>query len=174
MSEARVEERAAEPDEIEGLGLQTDTPVTVVTRVIMADGERVALREAYALLHTSRDGGSEFSPELRLVLADREIPQETLAGSAPLPVFELARTGRVRGLLIRLDPEDSSILRLTPLLPPGSAAAATPDRPATGASGRILRNLRRSTQRVSGDLECPPAADLQCTVHFSAPLFTEY
>jgi hypothetical protein len=139
-----------------------------------ADGERVALREAYALLHTSRDGGSEFSPELRLVLADREIPQETLAGSAPLPVFELARTGRVRGLLIRLDPEDSSILRLTPLLPPGSAAAATPDRPATGASGRILRNLRRSTQRVSGDLECPPAADLQCTVHFSAPLFTEY
>jgi GntR family transcriptional regulator len=42
MSEARVEERAAEPGEIEGLGLQSDTPVTVVTRVIMADGERVA------------------------------------------------------------------------------------------------------------------------------------
>lgn len=42
MSEARVEERAAGPDEIEGLGLQSDTPVTVVTRVIMADGERVA------------------------------------------------------------------------------------------------------------------------------------
>ena len=42
MSEARVEERAAEPAEIEGLGLQSDTPVTVVTRVIMADGERVA------------------------------------------------------------------------------------------------------------------------------------
>jgi GntR family transcriptional regulator len=42
MSEARVEERAAEPAEIEGLGLQSDTPITVVTRVIMADGERVA------------------------------------------------------------------------------------------------------------------------------------
>ena len=42
MSEARVEERAAEPAEIEGLGLQSDTMVTVVTRVIMADGERVA------------------------------------------------------------------------------------------------------------------------------------
>ena len=28
--------------EIEGLGLKHDTPVTVVTRVIMADGERVA------------------------------------------------------------------------------------------------------------------------------------
>ena len=42
MSEARVEERAADPSEIEGLGLQSDTPITVVTRVIMADGERVA------------------------------------------------------------------------------------------------------------------------------------
>ena len=42
MSEARVEERAAEPSEIEGLGVQSDTPITVVTRVIMADGERVA------------------------------------------------------------------------------------------------------------------------------------
>ena len=30
MSEARVEERAAEPSEIEGLGLQSDTPITVV------------------------------------------------------------------------------------------------------------------------------------------------
>jgi GntR family transcriptional regulator len=42
MSEARVEERTAGPNEIEGLGLQSETPVTVVTRVIIADGERVA------------------------------------------------------------------------------------------------------------------------------------
>jgi len=139
-----------------------------------ADGERVALREAYALLHSGHDRGSDFSPELRLVLADREIPQASLAGSAPLPVLELARTGKVRGLLIRLDPDDSGALRLTPLLPPGSAAAAASDRPVTRASGRVLRNLRLSAQRVGGDLECPPAADLQCTVHFSAPLFTEY
>jgi hypothetical protein len=138
------------------------------------DGERVALREAYALQHAGHDGGSEFSPELRLVLADREIPQASLAGPAPLPLLELARTGQVRGLLIRLDPGDSDTLLLTPLLPPGPAAAAASDRPVTRASGRVLRNLRLSTQRVSGDLECPPAADLQCSVHFSAPLFTEY
>ena len=138
------------------------------------DGERVALREAYALLYSGHDRRSDFSPELRLVLADREIPQASLAGTAPLPVLELARTGKVRGLLIRLDPDDSGALRLTPLLPPGSAAAAASDRPVTRASGRVLRNLRLSAQRVGGDLECPPAADLQCTVHFSAPLFTEY
>ena len=139
-----------------------------------ADGERIALREAYALLHASREGGAEFPPELRLVLADREIPQASLAGPAPLPVLELARTGKVRGLLIRLDPDDYGSLRLTPLLAPGSVAAGAVDRRGTGASDRILRNLRLSPQRVGGDLECPPAADLQCTVHFSAPLFTEY
>jgi GntR family transcriptional regulator len=42
MSEARIEERAAHPVEIEGLGLKSDTLVTVVMRVIIADGERVA------------------------------------------------------------------------------------------------------------------------------------
>ena len=140
---------------------------------MVADGERIALREAYAQLHASQDPGAEFASELRLVLADREIPQASLAGPSPLPVLELARTGKVRGLLIRLDPGDSGALRLTPLLAPGSVAAGPPDRRGTGASDRILRNLRLSPQRVGGDLQCPPAADLQCTVHFSAPLFTE-
>jgi hypothetical protein len=139
-----------------------------------AGGERFALSEAYALLRGDRDHGSESAPELRLVLADREVPQESLAGPAPLPVLELARTGMVRGLLIQLDPDDPGALRLTPLLPAGPAATAAPDRRGNGASRPILRNLRLSPQRVGGDLECPPAPELQCTVHFSAPLFTEY
>lgn len=139
-----------------------------------AGSERVALREAYALLHAGHDRGSEFSPELRLVLADREIPQASLAGTNPLPVLELARTGKVRGLLIRLDPDDADTLRVTLLVPPGYAVAAASDHPVTRASGHVLRNLRLSAQRVGGDLECPSAAELQCTVHFSAPLFTEY
>lgn len=42
MSEARVEERAALPAELAHLGGAAGLPVIVVTRVIMADGERVA------------------------------------------------------------------------------------------------------------------------------------
>ncbi len=42
MSEARVEERTATSVELEGLGISDSAQVTVVTRVIMADGERVA------------------------------------------------------------------------------------------------------------------------------------
>jgi len=42
MSEAHVEERAALPAEFARLGGAAGLPVTVVTRVIMADGERIA------------------------------------------------------------------------------------------------------------------------------------
>ncbi len=42
MSEARVEQRPAHVRELEGLGVSEATQITAVTRVIMADGERVA------------------------------------------------------------------------------------------------------------------------------------
>ena len=42
MSEARVEQRPAHVRELEGLGVSEATQVTAVTRVIVADGERVA------------------------------------------------------------------------------------------------------------------------------------
>jgi GntR family transcriptional regulator len=42
MSEAKVEQRQPSDKELEGLGVDDAAQVTVVTRVIMADGERVA------------------------------------------------------------------------------------------------------------------------------------
>lgn len=42
MSEARVEERPATARELDGLNLGAETPVTVVTRVIVANDQRVA------------------------------------------------------------------------------------------------------------------------------------
>jgi GntR family transcriptional regulator len=42
MGEATIEERAATPRELAGLGLTTGATVTVVTRVILANGQRVA------------------------------------------------------------------------------------------------------------------------------------
>lgn len=67
-------------------------------------GERIELREAFAQLHRDPGGRLSFAPELRIVLADREVPQASLAGLEALPVLGLARAGEVRGLLIRLDP----------------------------------------------------------------------
>jgi GntR family transcriptional regulator len=42
MEKATVEERLTTPRELTGLELSTETPVTSVTRVIMADGQRIA------------------------------------------------------------------------------------------------------------------------------------
>jgi GntR family transcriptional regulator len=101
MSEARVEERAAVPDEIEGLGLQSDTPVTVVTRVIMADGERVAyltdvVPQAYL---RKSDLGLDFHGSVLDLLVARGWP--ALAHSRTELVAEAADAGLAQALHIQ-------------------------------------------------------------------------
>ena len=143
------------------------------TGYVQLDESRIELREAFAHLH--RGGGDDppRAAELRIVLADREIPQESLAGPDAGRVLELANAGTVRGILIRLDPDHSKDLTITVLATPSDSSDALITRryPTTGRD--ILRNLRVSPQRVSGDLACPAGADLGCVAHFSAPLFTD-
>ena len=144
-----------------------------VTGYVQIDGERIELREAFAHLHRNPAGELPFTPELRVVLADREIPQESLAGLEALPVLELARTGRVRGLLIRLDPDDPGTLLITLLAPPRTSGDPLVTRRHTGTRAEVIRQLQLSPQRVAGDIVCPPTPDLQCSAHFSAPVFNE-
>lgn len=130
---------------------------------------RIELREAYAHLHRARD---DRASQLRLVLADREIPQESLAGPDVQAVLALARTGELRGLLLELDPHDPDTLTLTVLQPQAADGAFTTLR-GREAAGPMLRNLRVAPQRVGGDLVCPSSPNLDCAAHFSAPLFTD-
>jgi hypothetical protein len=140
---------------------------------VEVDGERIELRQALAHLHRNREGRLPFTPELRIVLADREVPQESLAGLEALPILELARAGKVRGLLIRLDPGEPGTLSVTRLVPPraGERTLVTRQYEATGTD--VIRQLSLSSQRVGGDIVCPAVADLQCSAHFSAPVFHE-
>jgi hypothetical protein len=143
------------------------------TGYVQLDGSRIELREAFAHLHRGTSDDPPGAAELRIVLADREIPQESLAGTDPGRVIELANAGTVRGILIRLDPDNPKDLTLTVLAtrPDGPDTHFTRRYPTTGRD--ILRNLRVSPQSVSGDLDCPAGTDLDCMVHFSAPLFTD-
>ena len=137
------------------------------------DGRRVELTEAFAHLHGNREGRLPFTPELRIVLADRPVPQASLAGQESPGVLDLARAGKVLGLLIRLDPGDPGTVLLTVLEPPpgGSGTLATWRYGPTTRG--LLRNLRLSAQRVGGDLNCPSGEPLECSIHFSAPVFNE-
>jgi len=139
---------------------------------IELDGERVELREAYAHLHPNREGRLPYTPELRIVLTDREIPQESLRGLDELPVLGLAAAGRVRGLLLRLDPDEPGTLSITPLAPASGGHESPGTRRYTGTGENVVRRLRLAPTRVGGEITCPPGGP-RCELRFSAPVFNE-
>ncbi|HSQ70190.1 MAG TPA: hypothetical protein VLM41_08895 [Steroidobacteraceae bacterium] len=137
------------------------------------NGRRIELTEAFAHLHSNREGRLPFMPELRIVLADRPVPQQSLAGLESPDVLELAREGQVLGLLIRLDPGKPGTVLLTVLEPPHGGSGMLASRRYGPTTPGLLENLRLSPQRVGGDLSCPPGEPLECSVHFSAPVFKD-
>jgi hypothetical protein len=136
------------------------------------DGERVELPEAYAHLHPNREGRLPYTPELRIALADREIPQESLRGLDELPVLGLAAAGRVRGLLLRLDPDEPGTLSITLLAPASGGHESPGTRHYTGTAEAVVRRLRLAPTRVGGEITCPPGGP-RCELRFSAPVFNE-
>ena len=140
---------------------------------VAIDGERIELHQAYAHLHPNAEGRLPFTPELRIVLADREVPQESLRGLDALPVLDLARAGRVRGLLLRLAPGDPGTVVLVVLDAQRPTGLRARSHRYSAADGRIITNLALSRQRVGGDIHCPVAQGIECAAHFSAPLFSE-
>lgn len=144
-----------------------------VSGFVQSGGQRIELKEAYAQLHRHPTADPRHRPELRILLADRDVPQATIAGDDPLPAIELARNGRLRGLLLRMDPDDPDSPALTLLLPAGRGAGGLVELRDADPETRLLRDLRLGPQRVSGDVECRPASELQCVARFSAPLFND-
>ena len=143
------------------------------TGYLEIDGERIELREAFAHLHRNPEGRLPFTPELRVVLADREVPQASLEGLETLPVLDLARAGDVRGLLVRLDPDVPGVALVTLLLPAPRGDAALATRRYAGPGDPVVRGLKLSATRVGGQVECPADDGLKCSVRFSAPVFNE-
>lgn len=140
---------------------------------VAIDGERIELREAFAHLHRNPDGILPFTPELRIVLADREIPQASLAGLESLPVLELARAGEVRGLLIRLDPDEPATVLVTRLVPTRSGDESLVTLRYQSTDPGVVRQLKLAPTRVGGTVECPPSWEMRCSIRFSAPVFNE-
>jgi len=143
------------------------------TGYVELNGERIELRGVYAHLHRNADGRLPFTPELRIVLADREIPQASLAGLESLPVLELARTGRVRGLLIRFDPDEPGTVMVTLLFPTRAGHESLVTFHYSNPDAGIVRQLKLSPTRVGGTVECPATGELKCSVQLSAPVFNE-
>ena len=119
---------------------------------------------------------------MRLLLVDREVPHEALAGISLLPVEQMAREGRVQGLLLRLDPSDHKRLFVTLLYPPmelgqtlltqkvGSTGRKPPIELKIGSFNRVGGVVEHHEDNQSETRGIPR---LNYSLRFSAPLFHE-
>src|SRR5262245_12832130 len=141
----------------------------------------ITLRYAYAHLHDNAEGLLEPSERLRVLVTDREISPNELAGIAFLPVMELAKQGRTQGLMFEMAPDDPNSVVMTLLIPPSKPGQFL-IRESINVSGQELFNDWSLTgQRVVGAIERSGAREpnlsdypaVSYSVRFSAPVFNE-
>lgn len=142
--------------------------------------ESIPLTHAYAQHHDNAEGLLDRPKEMRIVLADREIPQDSLSGIAFLPVTRMAREGKVRGLLFQFDPADKTRALVTLLRKPSQPNMTLTTISLTETNGvfgkiavsklRVAGEAQRKDPMKEGSDEIPA---ISYDVRFSAPLFHE-
>jgi hypothetical protein len=138
---------------------------------LVAEGHSAQITQAFACLHGNPPKERGLARELRIVIADREIPQQALAGPDEHAVLGLARSRPLLGLLLTLDPDHPASLRATLLAPVTEPRPEPPPQPRPGMEGKFLHTLSLAPTRVGGDIVCPASGPMECVVHFSAPVF---
>lgn len=143
--------------------------------------ETIELKEAYAHFHDNAEGLLERPKEMRIVICDRQVPQESLRGIAFLPVTTLAREGKVKGLLLQFDPGDQSKMMVTILRTPSRQGASLMTLSLIDTEQKLLKNLVVSQTRIGGEAEYSEKGSsggndlpkIAYSVKFSAPVFNE-
>lgn len=142
---------------------------------LAVDGRTILLTHAYAHQHDNEEGLLD-ARELRILLADREVPQSLLAGIATADLYELARKGAVQGVLLTADPATpaSGTRGLLLMREPDPAKSLTSFSMSGGDGG--FGKLQIANNRVQGEAHhesrsTRPAMAYAAT--FSAPLFHE-
>jgi hypothetical protein len=115
--------------------------------------ETIQLSKAYAHLHDNAEGLLERPKELRILLVDRAVPPGALTGIAWLPALEMAREGKLRGLLLQLDPDDRRNLEITLLYPPAASGHALMTQTLSDTAKDIVQKLEIGAQSVTGEIE---------------------
>jgi len=145
------------------------------------NNDTIALTHSYAHLHDNAEGLLDRPKELRIVLSDREIPYESLRGIVFLPVEDMARENRVRGLLFTLDPQDQNKVIVTLLTQPARQGQSLMTLTLSASGQELFKKLILSNVRVTGEMEHADTREggdqdlpkLVYSVKFSAPLFKE-
>lgn len=149
--------------------------------MLAINDEKIAISHSYAHFHDNAEGLLDRPKELRIALSDREIPVESLRGIAFLPVEEMARDNRVRGLLMKLDPGDQNKVAVTLLTQPSKPGLPLVTLTLSVTGQRLFKKLFLSDVRVTGEVEHTDTQEgerqelpkITYAVKFSAPLFKE-
>jgi hypothetical protein len=148
---------------------------------LQADGDVVTLSHAYAQLHDNAEGWLDFNKEMRILVSDREVDQDTLAGLNPFfTLSAMVRQGSVRGVLIRFDPAKPKSILVTVLYPPKDQRNSLANRTISDSERSPLENLHISELRVSASVNRSSEGNAELgwlaesySFRFSAPLFRE-
>lgn len=148
---------------------------------LQVGGKTVPLNYSIAYQLDNAEGLLDRPRELRIVLADREVLPDALAGVAFPPVMQLAREGKVRGLLLRFDPADRKQATVTLLAAPSDPRMSLMTQTISDGSREVFKQFSSANNRVIGEIERRDSrrdgsADmptLDYAIQFNSPLFNE-
>ena len=152
-----------------------------VSGTLTVGGDPVKLGYSYAHLHDNAEGWLDRPKEMRILLADREVPETSLAGlNAFMTLSQMVRQNKIRGVLLRFDPAKPNAIIATVLYPSKNLQQALANETLNNSSKSPIEKLQVSTVRVSGafahhtdgnaDFDWPA---VDCKADFSSPLFNE-
>ena len=133
------------------------------------DETEIVFTHAIAIERDNTEGLLEYAREIRIALTDREIPLSALLGQGFPPIWSMASEGRVRGVLLSLNPTDRTGMVVTVLDKPEPGYSLT--NLSVSDSEGLWSRLDVASNRVIG--ETRPDAMEKLTANFSAPLFND-
>jgi hypothetical protein len=153
----------------------------VASGSLRVNEKNITLRHAYAHLHDNAEGLLDKTEKFRVLFTDREVPSNALDGIAFVPVMELAKQGRVQGVMFEMAPDDPNNVVMTLLLPP-SGPGRLLIRQMISVDGedlftewamkdhRVVGAIERRGEREPGLSDFPA---ISYSVKFDAPIFNE-
>lgn len=152
-----------------------------VSGTLTVDKDAVVLKHAYAHLHDNAEGWLDRAREMRILLTDRQVPREALAG---LNVFftlsEMLKQGKLRGVLLRFDPAAPDSIVITNLYPPRDPNESLANKTLSYGDRSPIDKLEITDQRVAGAFKMHTDGNRELgwpeedyALSFSAPLFKE-
>jgi len=143
--------------------------------------EAIKINSGNAHLHDNAEGVLDTPKELRILLSDREVAESTLNGLVFLEAEQMAKQGKLKGILIKIDPNNLGNAIVTLLWQPPDPNMMLVNQTLSSSKKDIIKNFKFSNTRVSGEIAHHDSGDsffestpkMDYSIKFSIPVFNE-